>query len=224
MDKPKKEKNNGINYFLNCYTPICTSKKGKEAASQYKIPPFADASCRREPDLEHKRPSITATCRCGQFVPRLEKGDMVVYVTKKGKYESRIHGWRLIAILEVIEKFENHKQAKKWYEDNNYSLPSNCLVPGNPPLPEKETGQIYGKKSWPFATSYEATESQYQARVKKVPVFIVTKPLAKELNNPITLTEKDMLKTFGRIPGMQNPPKITEKQFNELSKIIKTQK
>jgi hypothetical protein len=45
-------------------------------------PPFIDASCRREPDLESRYPSITALCREGHFAPHLHEGDVVAYMTK----------------------------------------------------------------------------------------------------------------------------------------------
>jgi hypothetical protein len=216
-----KTKERDIYYFLNSYTPICTSKKGRLAVDTFSISPFVDASCRREPDLEHKWPSITATCR-PPFVRRLRKGDKVVYITKKGSYLNMENGWRLTAILEVIEIFEVHKQAAKWYNAKKCRLPYNCIVKENSPLPEKHTAQMYRKKAWPYATDYEKAEAHYQEKIKKCGIFVITKPIARNLKTPPVLTEKIMLSIFGREPGTQNPPRITEKEFNDLVHIIVT--
>lgn len=217
-----KTKESGIRYFLNSYTPICTSKKGRVAIDTHNIPPFADASCRREPDLEHRWPSITSTCRFRHFVPRLEKGDKIVYITKKGRYKTNENGWRLTAILEVIEKFENHKQAAKWYKVRKCRLPYNCIVEGNPPLPEEQTAKIYRKNVWPYETAYKKAETRYQKKTKECGIFIVTKPIARNLETPPVLTEKKMRSIFRRIPGTQNPPGITEKEFNDLCMFMKS--
>jgi hypothetical protein len=196
---------------LNCYTPLCLSKRGRVVAETKGIPPFVDASCRREPDLEHKYPSITSLCRPGKLIPRLKKGDKVVYVTKKSTYGADVHGWRLTAILEVIDVLKNHEQAQEWYKKKILPLPSNCMVKGNKPIPQEKSG-LCGCSSG----NYEEAELEYQRRAEKHPEFAVTKKIKTELKNPYTITDSVMKKILKRIPLLRTPPKIKEEEFNKL--------
>jgi hypothetical protein len=43
--------------FVVTYTPLVGSRAGREAVERYGLLPFTDGSIRREPDLEHARPS-----------------------------------------------------------------------------------------------------------------------------------------------------------------------
>src|SRR5207245_1497794 len=79
-------------------------------------------------------PSISALCRGANFAPRLERGDFVVYLTTKGRYlNDTVSGWRLIAVLRVLKRFNSHRDAAAWYKARSVPLPSNCVVAGNPP-------------------------------------------------------------------------------------------
>jgi len=66
---------------------MCRSKPGRRAIEAFALPPFIDSSCRREPDLESRSPSISALCRRTKFAPRLYPTDRVVYITTKGRYD-----------------------------------------------------------------------------------------------------------------------------------------
>src|SRR2546423_15125523 len=80
-----------VNYYINTYHPLCENSSGKAAARRFDHPPFVDASCRREPDFESLRPSITALCRGEKFAPRLKVGDVVIYLTVRGRYPGTDH-------------------------------------------------------------------------------------------------------------------------------------
>ena len=122
--------------FLATFHPLIHTAAGRRAVQRSGLPPFIDGSCRREPDFESPFPSITATCRAGGVAPRLRPGDTVVYLTVKGTYGRDIQpGWRLVAVLKVVNRFESHVLAADWYRSNNLALPSNCIVEGNPPKP-----------------------------------------------------------------------------------------
>src|SRR5918912_1952239 len=96
-------------FFLNSYKALCYFKQGREAIKKFGLPPFIDASCRREPDLQSQFPSITALCRIEKFVPRLHERDSIVYITVKGAYKpERTPHWRLTAILKVFHRLEFH--------------------------------------------------------------------------------------------------------------------
>jgi hypothetical protein len=49
---------------------------------KYGIPPYVDASYRRESDFELESPFISGLCR-PSFIAALAVGDVLVYVTKK---------------------------------------------------------------------------------------------------------------------------------------------
>lgn len=102
--------------YLNSYHPLALYPKGRKAAKEYNLPPYADASFRREPDLEAPFPAIFAFCRKTKFAPRLKKGDIAVYATVYSNYPpiTRYRHYRLTAVLEVIERFEDHEIAAAW--------------------------------------------------------------------------------------------------------------
>src|SRR6267142_2679885 len=96
------------NYLVK-YNPLTSTLGGAAAARRYRIPPYVDGSCRREPDLRLRFPSITALCRGGYFAPKLRVGDQIVYIT--GRENSHGRPWRLVAILRVIRFFAAHAAA-----------------------------------------------------------------------------------------------------------------
>ncbi len=122
--------------FLATYRPLVRTASGRQAIQEHDLLPFIDGSCRREPDFESPFPSITATCRGRNFAPRLRIGDRVAYLTVRGRYLcDRQSGWRLVAVLRVVQRFASHTEAAAWYQRQGRPLPSNCIVEGNPPKP-----------------------------------------------------------------------------------------
>ena len=182
---------------------------------EHGLPPYVDDSCRREPDFESEYPSITALCRAGKFAPRLNESDVIVYRTNKGKYPgySGQH-WRLVAILKVIRRFKTHREASKWYINEGLDLPRNCIVPGNNPLSLAMTSN---KDKYPSVERWDAT---YKIRARKYGVFLVCKSIFLELHKPPAITEEMFYSVFGRIPGTQNPPKISDDEYNNLRRMI----
>jgi len=71
--------------YLAKYVPLVL--EGQNAIAQFDIPPYVDASCRREPDLECELPSISALCRGELFAPHLKEGDEVDHCMATHSYE-----------------------------------------------------------------------------------------------------------------------------------------
>jgi hypothetical protein len=206
---------------------------GMKAINEYEFKPFIDASCRREPDFENDNPSITSLCRQEMFAPNLYPNDIVVYITVKGKWMTDYDHYRLIAILEVIDRKDNHLQAASWYRTKSKSgVPSNCMVADNPPHAFYETAGDYNKSSdikrylnYPPDKQRVIGErrvtlwnDKYLAKSKKWSDFIITRPVFTELTNPPILIDEDMKKVFGKVPNTRNPNKVTKDQFRELAK------
>jgi hypothetical protein len=211
-------------FFLATYRPLVLRPEGREAARAHGLPPFIDGSCRREPDFESAFPSITATCRAGNFAPHLQERDTVAYITVKGRYlDDREAGWRLVAVLRVVHRFESHAEAASWYKSKGQPLPSNCLVRGNQPKPLRLTNrrppQAIRKKLLKEKNSTCAVQmwdDTYQARVRHWPVFLVTEAEFLELDRPPELSPADMQEVFGRIPFTLTPAKIRGEQLAHL--------
>ena len=128
--------------YLASYHPLAMNARGKSAVEKFCLPPYVDHSCRREPDFESQFPSISAICRGSKFAPRINKSDVVVYMTVKGRYcDYRDPHWRLTAILQVIKRFKSHREAAEWYENQGLEPPSNCMIRNNPPRKLVETRQ-----------------------------------------------------------------------------------
>ena len=210
--------------FLTTYHPLIIRKEGQIAAQAYNLPPFVDASCRREPDFEHPVPSISAICHAAGFAPRLNVGDTAVYLTVKRTHQGiKPTHWRLTSILRVIKRFETHREAADWYESQGLNLPSNCLVRGNPPLPLDITVGHYKdpKQGYVKAKRVEDWDINYQARARKWGTFLACESLFTELWNPPLISTIDAAAIFdkGRILSTQTPPVITDQEFMRLKHV-----
>jgi hypothetical protein len=201
-------------FFLCSYWPLCKTLGGRRAVAAYGLPPFVNGMSRREPDFEHARPAITSSSRGRGFVPRLHVGDTVVYTTTKGRWadESGNGGpphWRLVAVLEVAERYETHAEAAAGYAARGLAPPGNLVVPGNAALPVPLTVH-HGKAhddEWDRVCRERAAETG--AVLACVPRFV-------ELFGPPVVTEALLVELFGCVPNTRTPPEIGEAQFDRL--------
>lgn len=209
-----------MSIFLNSFEPLVKFKQCHKAIEKYGIPPFVDRSCRREPDFESQFPMISSLCRGAVFVTRLNRNDIVIYRSNKGKYRTDKSHWLIVAILKVLEILPNHEDAAKWYRERFLSLPSNCMVSGTRPLPRTHTIPL--SKTRNKFTCICKWDYQYKQRSKRCSRIAICAPLFLELYNPPTWTEEKELKTFKRQLMTLNPPRISEseyKTFLELADI-----
>jgi hypothetical protein len=217
---------------LNSFHPLCETEIGKNAIMEFNYPPFIDASCRREPDLENQWPSITSLCRQESFAPNLFPNDIVVYVTVKGKWSDGDSHYRLVAILEVIDRKESHIQAKSWYLSQGYDIPSNCIVDGNPPHRFCETaGNYETKKDIKHYLKYSkeiqerigaqkvaAWDQHYRKQSRKSGCFN-TKPVYVNLVNPPELTDDSIREIFGGPINTRTPNIISKDEFKKIAHL-----
>jgi hypothetical protein len=213
--------------FLATFRPLIHSRGGREAVRRYGLPPFIDGSCRREPDLESLFPSITATCRAGKFAPRLAVGDRIGYLTVKGRYlDQRQPHWRLVAVLRVVQRFESHPQAAEWYVGEGLSVPSNCLVEGNPPkafeftngMPPADVKARLAEEADP-EKAIRLWDAGYRRRVAQHPTFLATQPEFLELHRAPEIHHQDLLTIFGSVPATLNPPVVSCLQLDALLQL-----
>jgi hypothetical protein len=204
----------GPNYYLVTYTPLVARRAGREAVASLGLQPFVDSSCRREPDLESRYPSISALCRAGKFAPKLLPGDVVVYLARKGRYPGTTSPHRrLVAILEVRRRFTSHASAAKWYRSRKLQLPGNCMVRGNRPLPLEKTGRWWASLShW---------DAEYQRRAGDWPDFLACDVIFRELRDPPIVTDTVLRGAFGRVPGTQNPPRVSRSEVLALVRMAR---
>jgi hypothetical protein len=195
--------------YLCSFRPLAASQHGQQAMAAFNLPPFIDASCRREPDLESAFPSISALCRGPYFAPNLHVGDSVVYITVKGEYPGVVgRHWRLVAILTIVQSFTSHDDGAGWYRSQGLPLPSNCMVFGNPPQPLERTDY--------FEDNLQRWDAMYRIRARDHGIFHVCRTEFCELYQPPTLTDALMRDIFGRIPSTHTPPVIPHGAFLHL--------
>jgi len=108
-------------------------------------------------------------------------------------------------MLEVIERYETHEEAARWYRASGLPLPSNCMVRGNPPLPLRRTIGPSGcneLKEW---------DQHYQQRARDCGVFLICRPLWRNLETPPEITPADWL-AWGDKPtrNPKNTPHLWE--------------
>jgi len=206
-----------VTCFLATYRPITLNAAGRAAVQESGLPPYIDGSCRREPDLESAFPSVTATCRAGNFAPRLHVDDRVCFITVKGWYAGESDAsWRLVAMLRVAYRFASHAEAAAWYAAQGLPLPSNCLVPGNPPKafeltnrmpPNTVKNRIIGQPN--RVRAVRLWNATYRGRVARWPMFLVTIPEYLNITDPPRITRDDFLAVFGKVPSTLTPPEIS---------------
>ena len=206
------------------YSPLNSTEAGQRAVARFGLPPYADGSCRREPDFESQHPSITALCRRSLFAPHLKEGDEVLYLTVKDFYGKTFKHRRVVALLKVLKRFESHPDAARWYAAQGEKLPSNCMVPGNPPLPLTHTTRGASNCA-PGCGSATATLKQwnahYQKRADEVPVFLACKTVWKELTSPAILTDEaafQILKSWERVRS-RLPIQITAAELQAITAL-----
>jgi hypothetical protein len=201
------------------YTPLVASRHGREASHRHGLPPFIDGSIRREPDLEHPTPAISCLCRAGKFVPRLGKGDRVVYLARRARYgDQGMPHWRLTAVQRVIETFASHRAAAEWYQDRGLNLPANCMVPGNAAAPLDRS-----HKMTPYtgctggAKLHRLWDAAYRKRARDWPRMVACGPLFRDLTWAAPVVHRDDLTcAFGRVPGTQNPTSFPSDELDRL--------
>ena len=198
--------------YLNTYRPLASSAAGWRAAERHALPPYVDASIRREPDLQSRYPSISALCRGRFFAPRLHEGDTVVYMTVKGEYPGKQERHRrLVAVLDVLKRFESHADAARWYQGQNLPLPSNCMVPGNLPHPLSMAVSKH-----PCDDNGCGWDERYQRRAKQWGTFLACKVFFLDLTTPPPISDGLLMSVFGRIPPTRTPPAILARDYEAL--------
>jgi hypothetical protein len=214
--------------FVATYRPLVLNRAGRQAVRDHGLPRYIDGSCRREPDFQSPWPSITATCRAGNFAPRLQVGDRVMYLTVKGRYEGEgSPSWRLVALLHVIHRFATHAAAADWYRASGLPLPSNCIVPENPPRPFELTNRMppasvrgrVGAQRDP-RRAVRLWNATYRGRVARWPVFLVTAAEYLELDRPPLVTVDDLMAAFGSVPSTLTPPAIDCRGLDRLVEAV----
>lgn len=205
--------------YFNSYAPLAISPAGRAASLELNIPPFVDGSIRREPDLEHRFPSISCLCRAGKFAPRLGPGDVVVYLSKKNRYGACEAQRHLTAVLEVLHKFGSHEAAAAWYCEQDLPLPNNCLVPGNDAKPfYRSHRRVEREANSSDAKTHRQWDRAYHDRAKLHPQMVVCKPLFVDLtwDSPI-VTDDDLTIALDHVPGMQNPGRLPLQLLDRLA-------
>ncbi len=198
--------------FLNSYNPLVRFPAGRQAIALYGLHPFVDYSCRREPDFEATYPSITALCRVDKLVPRVQPGDLVVYLTTKDRHPgSEVRHRRLVAILVVEKRFASHGEAAAWYRERGEPLPRNCMVPDNPRLAIELTAPVTA-----FETDLHRWDLQYYRHSRHCGIFLACRADYLELDNPPMVTDEMLGQAFGRVPGTQTPPKVRLEELQTL--------
>lgn len=205
------------------FRPLCATARGRAAVQEHGLPPFIDGSCRREPDLEIKWPSISGLCRAGKFAPRLQVGYRVAFVTTRGCFGTgKALCWRLVALLRVMQRFMTHEDAASWYAGQGLRLPSNCMVPGNEPVPlERTKGPPRDLRCSDRQRSPERIvqlwDARYRSRAQEWPVMLACEKHMVELFDPPRIEKEDWVRWIGRVPGTQNPPEIEDELWDHLA-------
>lgn len=200
--------------YLSSFYPLCSTRAGKKAVTKFKLPPFIDGSCRREPDFQNELPCITGLCRPG-FAEKLEIGDKIIYVTNKKGIGAR----KIIAELKVIRIFENHEEASDFYKNNNKTIPNNLMVAGSQPFELEKTHCKMGWDEWVKSNnSLEQWDNEYIKRAKSKPKVIQCEIIYTNLNNPFKLNEG---KLVNRKLIAQNPPILSSEEYQIIKDIIK---
>jgi len=198
--------------YLNSFYPLCCNKLGLIAIKDYGFAKYIDGSCRREPDFENEFPCITGLCRPG-FAEKLNFKDTIVYVTNEKGIGSR----KIIAVLEVVGIFENHKQAADWYIKENRCIPNNIISNETIPFDLDKTHRIHGFNNINENEIISKWDIIYKLRSKNKSRVAQCKIIYKELNFPTVLDKSK----FERKLIAQNPPILKNNEWEIIKELIK---
>jgi len=206
--------------FLNSFTPLATNMVGRASAKNYSLPLYIDGSCRREPDFENAKPAITQLCRPTKLVTRLNKKDLVIYITKLNRYGTKQAHWKLISILEVIDIVPDHNSALTYYTNNKIPVSQNIICNSTTPFPLDYTHGINenNKNNTDANKVIKKWNAGYMYRAKQYPEVAITQVWNDilHLDNPPIINHQMMKSIFGRIPGTQNPPKLSDAEWRNF--------
>ncbi len=90
------------------------------------------------------------------------------------------------------------------------------MVKGNSPLAIEMTAPITE-----FGTDLYRWDLAYQKRARQCGVFLACVAHFLELHAPPMITREIMRLVFNRVPGTQNPPAISLKEFEELKHVCR---
>jgi hypothetical protein len=218
-----------IQCFLVSYFPLAWTKSGRRAAERSPNEPFEDGSIRREPDLKHELPAITALCRGDRFVPRLEIGNVVGYLAKKSLYfergssteEGTTRHRRLTALLRVIERFESHNDAADWYRNREFESPNNLMLDGNPPKPLDDSHRKNKYRHLDDEKQFMKWDKEYQQRARDTGTVLICEIMFRNLSwQSPKVEDVHLRKAFGKIPGTENPGTLNCQQFQTFLNLI----
>jgi hypothetical protein len=150
---------------------------------------------------------------------------LIIYITKLGKYSSKQSHWKFIAVLEVIAISQNHNIAMAFYTNNNLPVSQNVMCSSTTPFPfDMSHGKcgfkINGLLPKQIINKWNA---RYQFRANHYPALAITQIWQNHiyLNNPSIIDHQMMQRIFGRIPGTQNPPKISATEWTNFRNELK---
>lgn len=210
--------------YLNTFIPICFNGFGRNNAIAHGLPLFIDGSCRREPDFQNPFPAITQLCRPGKLVTRLSVGDLVIYLSKVGNYKNPPAHWNFIAILEVLSLQLNHSSAANYYLANNIPISQNIICNHTAPFTLNMTHGLSGFPHGHLNPNRIITlwDNSYIIRKNNFSKVAITSVREDHLhlNNPPQITHQMMMDIFNRIPGTQNPPKLTDVEWDNYRRIM----
>ena len=202
--------------FLVSYMPLVGSADGRAACEELNLQPFIDGSIRREPDFEHPHPAISGLCRGSKFVSRLRVGDLVVHVTKSGRFGQGTKQRRLTSVLRVTDVLDSHEDAASWYESRGLRLPSNCMVTGNPCVPIEQSHRQHRDAHLYLPDSLLQLQNhwndQYMKRSRRCPNVAICEKLFSNLSWTASVVRMD---------GDQyqtNPPGVDRRTSDRLQR------
>lgn len=210
---------------INSYHPLCSGPIGERAVAMHGYAPYLDGSCRREPDFEYANPTISALCRGGAFAPHLQVNDVVVYLALPVRVIDQ--DYRLVAILQVTQRYESHQEAYDWYSAHGRAIPKNCMAGDTVPLQFDHTRGNY-KKLGDMRRYMERDANAQQAignnrvnvwnagyaqKADAHPVFVETVAHCLDFRNPPHITRQNLEEIFGTLQITRTPRILTDDQL-----------
>jgi hypothetical protein len=208
----------GMTFYLSEFRPLAERSTGRDAVAMYNLPPFIDASCRREPDLESEFPSITALCREGRLASIVGPGDVVGFMTKELEYPlGSARTRRLVAVLRVRESWLEHRPrrgldahaaAAKWYGQMNLPVPSNCMVNDGGRKPLNQTDR--------YKPDLDDWDAGYLVRAKRCGAFHACEKEYCDIQDPPRLANRQLNEWFKCIPNPREPESLSPTGYAKM--------
>jgi hypothetical protein len=124
----------------------------------------------------------------------------------------------------IVDIVPDHNAALDFYNQDNMAVSQNIIGKSTSPFPLDYTHGIsaHNNSDTDALRVIEKWNADYMFRAKQYPKVAITRVWngILYLDNPPIINHQMMKSIFGRIPGTQNPPKLSDGEWQNFKTVM----